>query len=45
MDVLKKFRESMELTQNEFAENIGVSVSYYIKIELRNKKAKQRIYH
>lgn len=36
MDILKEFRESMKLTQSEFAENIGVSTSFYIKIELRN---------
>lgn len=35
MEILKEFRESMELTQNEFAKNIGVSTSFYIKIELR----------
>lgn len=35
MDILKEFRESMKLTQSEFADNIGISPSYYIKIELR----------
>ena len=29
MDILKEFRESMKLTQNEFAESIGVSTSFY----------------
>ncbi len=38
MDILKKFRESMNLTQSEFAKNIGVSVSFYIKIELGTRK-------
>ena len=38
MKILKEFRESMDLTQNEFAEKIGVSVSFYIKVESRNKK-------
>ena len=36
MDILKEFRESMKLTQSEFAKSIGVSASFYIKIELRN---------
>lgn len=36
MEVLKEFREKKNLTQNEFAKSIGVSVSFYIKIELRN---------
>lgn len=36
MNILKEFRESMKLTQSEFAESIGVSTSFYIKIELRN---------
>ncbi len=36
MEMLKEFRENMNLTQSEFAESIGVSVSFYIKIELRN---------
>ncbi len=44
MRILKQFRESMKLTQQEFAESIGVSASFYIKIELRRKKTKQRIY-
>ncbi len=35
MEILKEFRESMELTQKEFAKSIGVSRSFYIKIELR----------
>jgi len=35
MEVLKEFREKMKLTQSEFAENIGVSTSFYVKIELR----------
>lgn len=35
MEALKQFREDMELTQNEFAKNIGVSTSFYVKIELR----------
>ncbi len=38
MDMLKKFRENIGLTQSEFARNISVSPSYYIKVELRNKK-------
>lgn len=36
MEVLRTFRERMKLTQNEFAESIGVSTSFYIKIELRD---------
>lgn len=40
MHILKEFRENLKLTQNEFAESIGVSTSFYIKIELRKKKAK-----
>ncbi len=36
MGVLKNFRENIGLSQNEFAESIGVSTSLYIKIELRN---------
>lgn len=35
MEVLKQFREDMKLTQNEFAKSIGVSTSFYVKIELR----------
>ena len=35
MKMLKEFRENMKLTQSEFAENIGVSLSFYVKIELR----------
>lgn len=35
MKILKEFRERLKLTQNEFAESIGVSTSFYIKIELR----------
>lgn len=35
METLKEFRESMELTQNEFAKSIGISTSFYVKIELR----------
>lgn len=35
MEMLKQFRESKKLTQNEFAENIGISTSFYVKIELR----------
>lgn len=35
MEILKEFRESIGLTQNEFAKSIGVSTSFYIKIELR----------
>lgn len=45
MDVLKEFREKLGLTQNTFAENIGVSLSYYTKVEVRNEKTKQRIYY
>ena len=44
MDILKTFRESMELTQVEFAASIGVSASLYIKIELRKKETKQGVY-
>lgn len=44
MEVLKEFRENKNLTQSEFAKNIGVSASFYTKIELRNKKTKQRVY-
>lgn len=40
MEALKEFRERMNLTQNEFAKNIGISLSFYVKIELRNKKTK-----
>lgn len=40
MEILKKFRENLNLTQSEFAKDIGVSTSFYIKIELRNKEAK-----
>lgn len=36
MQVLKEFREEIKLTQEEFAKNIGVSKSLYVKIELRN---------
>ena len=36
MEILKEFRENKKLTQSEFAKSIGVSVSFYIKIELRN---------
>lgn len=36
MEILKEFRENLKLTQSEFAENVGVSTSFYIKIELRN---------
>lgn len=36
MEILKEFRESMKLTQNEFAEGMGISTSLYTKIELRN---------
>lgn len=35
MEFLKEFRESLGLTQDEFAKNIGVSTSFYTKIELR----------
>lgn len=35
MKMLKEFRENLGLTQNEFAKNIGISTSFYIKIELR----------
>lgn len=35
MEILREFREKMGLTQNEFAESIGISTSFYIKIELR----------
>lgn len=38
VEILKEFRESMKLTQNEFAENIGISTSFYIKIELGTRK-------
>lgn len=44
MEILKEFRESMNLTQNEFAKKIGVSLSFYIKVESRNEKTEQRIY-
>lgn len=33
MNILKEFREKLDLTQNSFAEIIGVSLSLYIKIE------------
>ncbi|MGN1298309.1 MAG: helix-turn-helix domain-containing protein [Clostridia bacterium] len=35
MNILKEFRENMKLTQSEFAKSIGISTSFYIKIELR----------
>ena len=38
MEILKKFRESLNLTQSEFAECIGVSASFYIKIENGDRK-------
>lgn len=37
MDELKKLRESMSYTQPEMANYIGVSNSYYSKIELGDK--------
>lgn len=40
METLREFREKTKLTQNEFADSIGVSASYYVKIELRNPKTK-----
>ena len=40
MEVLKEFREKLGLTQIAFAENIGVSFSYYTKVENRNEKTK-----
>ena len=40
MEILKEFRENKDLTQSEFAKSIGVSVSLYIKIELRDKETK-----
>jgi len=36
MEIVKEFRKNLKLTQSEFAKSIGVSTSYYIKIELRN---------
>ena len=44
MEILKEFRENKKLTQSEFAKSIGISVSFYIKIELRNQKTKHRVY-
>ena len=44
MEILKEFREKNGLTQTQFAKEIGVSVSFYTKIELRGQDAKQRIY-
>lgn len=44
MIILKEFRENLKLTQNTFAENLGVSTSLYTKIEARIEKAKQGIY-
>lgn len=38
MEELKKFRESYSLTQREMAERIGVSSSFYEKIEGQHKK-------
>ena len=38
MNELKKFRENLGFTQNEFADSIGISASYYIKIELGDRK-------
>lgn len=35
MNILKEFRENLKLTQSQFAKNIGISTSFYIKIELR----------
>ena len=37
MEKLKKFREFLGLTQKEFADSIGVSMSLYVKIETRYK--------
>lgn len=34
---LAKFRESHKMTQKEMAEKIGVSISYYTKIESGHK--------
>lgn len=33
MPYLKEIRDSLELTQNEIAEKLGVSKSYYEKLE------------
>lgn len=40
MNILKDFREKLNLTQQAFAESIGISTSFYIKLELRRKKTK-----
>lgn len=38
MKTLKEFRESKHLTQNKFAKDIGISTSFYIKIENGTRK-------
>lgn len=38
MEELKKFRNSMNLTINEMSQAIGVSKSYYEKIEMGFRK-------
>ncbi|MBS5863687.1 MAG: helix-turn-helix transcriptional regulator [Clostridium sp.] len=38
MEVLKKFRKGLNMTQKLFAKSIGVSESLYIKIELGIRK-------
>lgn len=38
MEILKKFRESLRLTTQEFADNIEVSKSLYEKIESGARK-------
>lgn len=38
MEILKKFRESLKLTAQEFADNINVSKSLYEKVENGSRK-------
>ena len=38
MEILKKFRISLGLTRQEFADSIDVSKSLYEKIEIGNRK-------
>lgn len=35
MEELKRFRNELGLTQTEFAKEIGISASFYIKVESR----------
>ncbi len=44
MDELKKFREGKRLTQNQMASKIGVSLSYYRKVEQGEKQSKLSVH-